>query len=196
MWFDSAPPLGMTFPHGALSHPRSGLHLPRVRHRQRATIHFSATSIATWLIFLESRVGVPSSALRLESAPHRSIAFVVNTAKAGFGLARTIAGCWRSMQKKEPDDPEPPRFLPALFCSPTMELGVDISALDAVYMRNVPPTPANYAQRSGRAGVAGNRSGADVLRRAGPTINITSATPLRWSKALCARRPLISPTGI
>jgi hypothetical protein len=34
--------------------------------------------------------------------------------------------------EKEPDDPEPPRFLPALFCSPTMELGVDISALDAV----------------------------------------------------------------
>jgi len=54
--------------------------------------------------------------------------------------------------QKEPDDPEPPRFLPALFCSPTMELGVDISALNAVYMRNVPPTPANYAQRSGRAG--------------------------------------------
>ena len=46
-------------------------------------------------------------------------------------------------------------FLPALFCSPTMELGVDISALNAVYMRNMPPTPANYAQRSGRAGRSG-----------------------------------------
>ena len=45
--------------------------------------------------------------------------------------------------------------LPALFCSPTMELGVDISALNAVYLRNVPPTPANYAQRSGRAGRSG-----------------------------------------
>ena len=42
--------------------------------------------------------------------------------------------------------------LPVLFCSPTMELGVDISTLNTVYMRNVPPTPANYAQRSGRAG--------------------------------------------
>ena len=39
-----------------------------------------------------------------------------------------------------------------LFCSPTMELGVDIAALNVVNMRNVPPTPANYAQRSGRAG--------------------------------------------
>ncbi len=57
------------------------------------------------------------------------------------------------------ENPEVPtderRFLPVLFCSPTMELGIDISALNTVYMRNVPPTPANYAQRSGRAGRSG-----------------------------------------
>lgn len=45
--------------------------------------------------------------------------------------------------------------LKLLYCSPTMELGVDISDLNAVMMRNVPPTPANYAQRSGRAGRQG-----------------------------------------
>ncbi|CCJ05600.1 DEAD/DEAH box helicase [Methylocystis sp. SC2] len=50
---------------------------------------------------------------------------------------------------------ESEQFLPALFCSPTMELGVDISALNAVYLRNVPPTPANYSQRAGRAGRSG-----------------------------------------
>ena len=50
---------------------------------------------------------------------------------------------------------EDSRFLPTLFCSPTMELGVDISAMNVVYLRNAPPTAANYVQRSGRAGRSG-----------------------------------------
>ncbi len=39
-----------------------------------------------------------------------------------------------------------------LVATPTLEMGVDIGALEMVAMRNVPPSPANYAQRSGRAG--------------------------------------------
>ena len=45
--------------------------------------------------------------------------------------------------------------LRAMFCSPTMELGIDIGDLQLVHMRNVPPSPASYAQRSGRAGRRG-----------------------------------------
>ncbi|AGH51753.1 DEAD/DEAH box helicase-like protein (plasmid) [Sphingomonas sp. MM-1] len=68
--------------------------------------------------------------------------------KSDHERMKEIAGDARVLNEKRD-------FLPLLYCSPTMELGVDISQLNVVYLRNAPPTPANYAQRAGRAGRSG-----------------------------------------
>lgn len=64
---------------------------------------------------------------------------------------------WWLDDKKDKPDVQKIRSnsISALFCSPTMELGVDIGGLSIVHMRNAPPNSANYAQRSGRAGRSG-----------------------------------------
>jgi len=84
-----------------------------------------------------------------------------HTAQVDAAKRRLLEARFRYSKKdrddwaKDPAHDAPLERLPVLFCSPTMELGVDISALNTVYLRNVPPTPANYAQRSGRAGRSG-----------------------------------------
>ena len=70
-------------------------------------------------------------------------------------------------EREEREERVPHGELPVLFCSPTMELGVDIAELNVVNLRNVPPTPANYAQRCGRAGAAASRRSCSPTARAG-----------------------------
>jgi hypothetical protein len=62
-----------------------------------------------------------------------------------------------------------------LVATPTLELGVDIGALDTVLMRNVPPAAANYWQRAGRAG-----------RRHRMAVNLTYARPASHDRAYFA----------
>ena len=49
-----------------------------------------------------------------------------------------------------------------LNCSTTMEMGVDIGGMSLVAMNNVPPAPANYLQRAGRAGRRGETASAAI----------------------------------
>lgn len=75
-------------------------------------------------------------------------------------------------------------FVNTLVCTPTLELGVDIGALDSVLMRNVPPSPANYWQRAGRAG-----------RRHRMAVNFTYARPASHDRAYF-RDPLLMLDGL
>lgn len=102
--------------------------------------------------------------LRKPSHPLFDFEAQEHTAQVDAGRRQLLEQRFRYTDKDRKDWAEDPAHdapleqLPVMFCSPTMELGVDISALNTVYLRNVPPTPANYAQRSGRAGRSGQQA--------------------------------------
>lgn len=102
--------------------------------------------------------------LRQQSHPLFDFEAQEHTAQVDAGRRQLLEQRFRFTDKDRKDWADNPAHeaplerLPVMFCSPTMELGVDISALNTVYLRNVPPTPANYAQRSGRAGRSGQQA--------------------------------------
>ncbi|MEV7196850.1 DEAD/DEAH box helicase [Streptomyces sp. NPDC093510] len=64
-----------------------------------------------------------------------------------------------------------------LTCTPTLELGIDIGDLSAVLLASMPPGPANYAQRIGRAGRSTGNSMAVTFVPRGPRNHYYLHTP-------------------
>lgn len=79
-----------------------------------------------------------------------------------------------------------------LNCSTTMEMGVDIGGISAVVMNNVPPHPANYLQRAGRAGRRSEaRAVAYTLCKADPHNNRAFNNP-KWPFETAIPAPVIT----
>jgi len=86
--------------------------------------------------------------------------FITDPRDLVYAHAREHSGQVPGEERKQIEDEfkEPKQPLNVLVCTPTMELGIDIGDLSAIFMRNVPPDPSHYAQRAGRAGRKGQPS--------------------------------------
>lgn len=79
-----------------------------------------------------------------------------------------------------------------LNCSTTMEMGVDIGGISTVIMNNVPPSPANYLQRAGRAGRRAEAQSLAFTICAPNPVGLNAMSDPMWALAHKIAAPLLS----
>lgn len=78
-----------------------------------------------------------------------------------------------------------------LACSTTMEMGVDITGISEVVMNTVPPKPANYLQRAGRAGRRGESKAMAITFCASTPVGNESWSHPDWPMTHTTQLPAI-----
>lgn len=105
-----------------------------------------------------------STTRALREPPERPLAIIAaeHTAQLNrtqdadvFSLAEEHELLFQDVDIACADDAQLRFAIDVLSCTTTMEVGIDIGTLTGVSLRNMPPSRANYQQRSGRAGRRG-----------------------------------------